>query len=165
MSWFSKLFSGSVGSLVQQVGDVADQFHLSGEEKQKFKLEMESLLQKRDSEIEESLRSELQAKERILVAELTQGDSYTKRARPTVVYAGLVFIAFNYVIVPIISDLFGARMPAFELPAEFWYGWSGIVATWSVGRSFEKRGATGGVVRAITGTKPRSGLLDEEAVG
>jgi len=166
MSWFSKLFSSSVGGFVQQVGDVADKFHLSGEEKQKFKLEMESLLQKRDSEIEESLRSELQAKERILVAELTQGDSYTKRARPTVVYAGLVFIAFNYVIVPIISDLFGTRMPAFELPEEFWYGWSGIVATWSVGRSFEKSGASNRASRAVTGNKAGSRLLDDqEAVG
>ena len=166
MSWFSKLFSSSVGGLVQQVGDVADKFHLSGEEKQKFKLEMESLLQKRDSEIQESLRSELQAKERIMVAELTQGDSYTKRARPTVVYAGLVFIAFNYVIVPIISDLFGTRMPAFELPEEFWYGWSGIVATWSVGRSFEKSGASSRVSRAVTGNKASSRLLDDqEAVG
>jgi hypothetical protein len=166
MSWFSKIFSGSVGTLVQQVGDVADKFHLSGEEKQQFKLQMESLLQQRDSEIEASLRSELQAKEKILVAELTQGDSYTKRARPTVVYAGLVFIALNYVLVPIFSDLFGQRMEAFVLPSEFWYGWSGIVATWSVGRTFEKRGAAGAVVRGITGSKPGSRLLDDtDAVG
>lgn len=166
MSWFSKLFSGSVGTLVQQVGEVVDEFNLSGEEKQRFKLQMEALLQKRDAEIEESLRAELQAKERILVAELTQGDSYTKRARPSVVYAGLVFIAFNYVIVPIVSDIFGTRMPAFDLPPEFWYGWSGIVATWSVGRTFEKRGASNKLVRTITGSPPRSSLLDEtEAVG
>ncbi|MCK5380279.1 MAG: hypothetical protein KAJ81_02340, partial [Candidatus Latescibacteria bacterium] len=81
MSWFTKIFSGSVGTLVEQVGGVVDQFHLSGEEKQRFKLELEALLQKRDSEIEETIRTELQAKERVLVAELTQGDSYTKRAR------------------------------------------------------------------------------------
>ena len=78
MSWLTKILSSSVGSVVNQVGDVVDRFHLSGEEKQKFKLEMEALLQKRSSEIEATIRSELQAKERVLVAELTQGDKYTK---------------------------------------------------------------------------------------
>lgn len=96
MDWLTKIFGGSIGTIVEQVGGVVDKFHLSGEEKQRFKLELESLLQKRDSEIEETMRAELQAKERILVAELTQGDSYTKRARPTVVYAGLAFIFLNY---------------------------------------------------------------------
>lgn len=165
MNWFSRIFSDSVGTMVEKVGAVADEFHLSGEEKKQFKLKMEALLQQRDTQLQESLRQELQAKERILVAELTQGDSYTKRARPSVVYAGLIFIAFNYVLVPIISDIFGARMPAFELPEEFWYGWSGIVATWSVGRSFEKYGASGRIVRGITGSQPRSRLIEDEAVG
>lgn len=162
MSWFTKIFSGSVGTMVEQVGGVIDKFHLSGEEKQKFKLELEALLQKRDSEIEETIRSELQAKERILVAELTQGDKYTKRARPTVVYAGLGFIFFNYCLVPVLGRLFGTTMPPLDLPTAFWAGWSGIVATWSVGRSFEKSGAQNRFSRAVTGGV-RSSLLDEDA--
>jgi len=75
MNWLTKIFGGSVGSVVEQVGNVVDKFHLSGEEKQKFKLEMEALLQNRYSEIEETIRTNLQAKERILVAELTKGDN------------------------------------------------------------------------------------------
>ena len=161
MSWFTKLFSGSVGTLVEQVGGVVDKFHLSGEEKQKFMLEMEALVQKRDSEVEATIRTELQAKEKVLVAELAQGDSYTKRARPTVVYAGLAFIAFNYCLVPVISKIAGAGIEPLNLPDEFWYGWSGIVATWSIGRSAEKRGARTRLTRAITGT-PGSTLLGEE---
>ena len=164
MSWFTKIFSGSVGTLVEQVGGVVDQFHLSGEEKQKFKLELEALLQKRDSEIEETIRTELQSKERVLVAELTQGDSYTKRARPTVVYAGLVFMFLNYCIIPAIQSLAGAVVEPFELPTEFWVGWSGIVATWSIGRSAEKRGARNRLTSIITGSGT-SRLLDEEAKG
>jgi hypothetical protein len=163
MSFISNILGGSVGKVVQEVGNVVDKFHLSGEEKQQFQLEMESLLQKRDAQVEESIRSELQAKERILVAELTQGDTYTKRARPTVVYAGLGFIFFNYCLVPVLSKIFGAMVEPLVLPPEFWYGWSGIVATYSVGRSFEKRGASNKVSRAITGSSaPRSILLDEE---
>lgn len=161
MSWLTRIFSGSVGGVVEKVGDVVDKFHLSAEEKEGFKLELESLLQKRDSEIEETVRMELQAKERVLVAELTQGDNYTKRARPTVVYAGLAFIFFNYCLVPIIGSLTGIDFPELELPAGFWAGWTGIVATWSIGRSFEKSGASNRVIRTITGST-NSRLLGED---
>ena len=168
MSWISKLLGGSLGNIVSEVGGVVDQFHLSGEEKQKFLLEMESLMQKRDSEIEQTLRSELKAKQDILVAELSQGDNYTKRARPTVVYAGLGFIIFNYCFIPMLGLVFnGVSFPALSLPAEFWYGWSGIVATWSVGRSYEKRGASNKLSRAITGSSQSSNLIleDDEVKG
>jgi len=162
----SSIFSSGVGAFVEKIGDVADDFHLSGEEKQKFKLEMESLLQKRDSEIEQSIRKEMEAKERVLVAELTQGDSYTKRARPTVVYAGLSYIGINYVVFPILSTLLGAetnKLP--DLPLEFWYGWSGIVATWSLGRSAEKMGARNKLTQMITGSSPARELSSDGAVG
>jgi len=141
--------------VVDKVGGVVDKFHLSGEEKQKSKLELEALLQKRDAEIEETIRTEMMTKERILVTELQQGDNYTKRARPTVVYAGLGFIFFNYCLVTVLG---GNNL---ELPPEFWYGWSGIVATWSVGRTFEKRGASNSVIRTITGSG-KSRILDED---
>lgn len=165
MSWFSRIFSSSVGALVEQVGNVVDRFHLSAEEKQRFKLELEALLQRRDSEIEETLRSELEAKERILVAELEQGDGFTKRARPTVVYAGLGFIFFNYALVPALGRLGGAEVPPLELPAEFWWGWSGIVATWSVGRSLEKMGNRNRFTQAATGSPASRLFLDEPAKG
>lgn len=160
MSWIGNILSGGLGETVKAVGAIADKFHLSGEEKQAFALEMEKLLQERDSEIEQTIRAELGAKERVLVAELTQGDNYTKRARPTVVYAGLAFIVFNYCVVPAVSRWFGAtNVTPLELPPEFWYGWSGIVATWSVGRSMEKRGSRSAFTGAVTGAKETSILL------
>lgn len=161
MSWFTRIFSSSFGALVEQVGNVADKFHLSGEEKQQFKLELEALLQRRDSEIEETVRSELEAKERILVAELGQSDRFTKRARPTVVYAGLGFIFFNYALVPALGRLSGAEVAPLELPEEFWWGWSGIVATWSVGRSMEKMATRNRFTQVVTGN-PASRLLGDE---
>ncbi len=164
MNWISKLLGGSVGGVVEQIGGVVDKFHLSGEEKQRFKLEMEALLQKRDSEIEQSLRAELQAKEHVLVAELTQGDNYTKRARPTVVYAGLAFIVFNYCLVPTAQSLLGVDVQEFALPTAFWAGWSGIVATWSIGRTIEKRGGRNAFTRVVVGGGAPS-LLDDAGAG
>ncbi|TKJ40366.1 hypothetical protein CEE37_08545 [candidate division LCP-89 bacterium B3_LCP] len=163
MSFITKILGGSIGKVVESVGGVVDKFHLSGEEKQKFKLEMETLLQRRDAEIEETIRTELEAKKQVLVAELTQGDSYTKRARPTVVYAGLVFILFNYCIVPTIQSFSNVPVEAFKLPTEFWYGWTGIVGTWAIGRSVEKRGGSNRVTNMITGSG--SSKLFDDAIG
>ena len=189
MGWFSNLFTSGVSEVVEQVGSTIDKFHLSGEEKQNFKLELQQVLMQRESEIEQTIRKNLEAKERILVAELQQGDSYTKRARPSVVYFGLAMIALNYLVVPGIVAMnngiesletcgkiqgSGENMVRedcelktfFPLPEEFWMAWGGIVATWAVGRSFEKTSSSNRFSRAITGNKKRTALLDEdEAVG
>lgn len=161
MNWLGKLFSSSGGNLIESIGNTVDRFVTTKEEKAKLKLELETLLQKRDSEIEETIRAELGAKERIIVAELNQGDNYTKRARPTVVYMGLAFIMFNYCIVPALQIFLGMDVQTFHLPDGFWLSWGGIVGTYSVGRTMEKRGVGGGVTEVITGRNPnKRNLLD-----
>lgn len=171
MSWLTDIIGGSAGNIIKEIGDVADKFNLSGEEKQQFKLEMEALLQKRDSEIEQTVRKEMDSKERVLVAELNQGDNYTKRARPTVVYFGLGLIFLNYCLIPGIQLLNGGAKAkckeggdltecivagSIELPPEFWWAWGGIVGTWAIGRSFEKAGANNRLARAITGSNAKT---------
>ena len=99
------------------------------------------------------MRQELQAKERILVAELTQGSTYTKAARPTVVYYGLFAIFANYTLIPCLQWAFGSSPEAFALPTEFWVAWGGIVGTWSIGRSAERRGVRNKAVSLATGNK------------
>ena len=120
--------------------------------------EIRKLLIDRDSEIEETLRAELGAKERVLVAELAQGDNFTKRARPSVVYAGLAFVGINYVAAPLAASMFSVAPPVLELPTEFWAAWGGIVATWSIGRSAEKRGVSNKFTQLATGSG--GGLLN-----
>jgi len=154
MDWLAKIFSGGAGGIVSGIGDTVDKFVLTGEEKEKFKIQMEELLQKRDSEMEQTIRSELGAKERVLVAELSQGDNFTKRARPTVVYMGLFFIFLQTILLPFIKGIAGWTFEIPPLPDGFWAGWSGIVATWAIGRSFEKVGVQNSMTRAITGSQP-----------
>ena len=169
-NFLTKLFTAGAGTFVEKVGGIVDGFHLSGEEKEQFKIEFEKVLQARDAELEQTMRQELQAKERILVAELTHGDSYTKRARPTVVYFGLVVIAWNYSIVPLLiyalelatTGTPALPVPSMELPAEFWYGWSGIVATWSVGRTMERRGSQNNLLTVINGPKDEKPTMFNE---
>ena len=162
MGLLDSIFKASpVGAIVETVVGLVSSVITTPEDKAKFEAQkgdiavrMEEILQKRDSEMEQTLRTELEAKEKIIVAEMAQGDNYTKRARPTVVYFGLFLFFFNYSIVP----LFG--LPQLELPAEFMYGWAGIVSTWSIGRSAERIGTRNRVVSAATGTgKGISGLM------
>jgi len=140
MNWLSSLFGG--GDIVSGIAKIADDFNFSGEEKAEFKMQMNDLIVKRENKIQEAIMAELGAKERIIVAEMAQKDNFTKRARPTVVYAGLSFIAINHVIAPWASHFAGITVPLIEMPTEFWLAWGGIVATWSVGRSMEKMGAS-----------------------
>lgn len=153
MGWISKLFSSAGGGLIKDLGDVADKFITTKEEKQEFILKMEAVVSSRLSALEETHRTELGAKERILVAELSQDDKYTKRARPTVVYFGLAVIGVNYCIAPIVGQLLGTEFSPVDLPTEFWWGWSGIVTTWAVGRSMEKIGVKSKTVSVVTGSR------------
>lgn len=181
MSGFSEFLLGGAGSLVDQVGKVVDEFHLSAEEKQQLNIQMQELVIKREQMLQESIQAEMSSKERVLVAEISQGDTYTKRARPTVVYAGLIFILLNYTIVPGIALLSGrgsekcetslvngqniqtCRSGHLELPEEFWWAWAGIVGTWSIGRSAEKIGTRNKLTSLITGSSGPA--VEDGAVG
>ncbi len=161
-----EFLTGSGTNILDLLSEVVDRFITNPDEKKAFELEikrieeqhrqnqrqflteMEQLTQKRESEIEQTIRAELKAQENILVAELQQGDRYTKRARPTVIYVGLFFI---------LLELFGIRhvvLDQLELGENalsiiegsdaifktFLAAWAGVVGVYAVGRSMEKRG-------------------------
>jgi hypothetical protein len=115
-------------------------------------IEQQEMLRRREAELQQQ---QDQAKNEVIKAELEQNDLFTRRARPMVVYAGLVFIFLNYVLFPAIALLHsGKTIKPLALPEDFWWAWGGIVATWSIGRSFEKTaGASSRVTRMITGSK------------
>ena len=167
MSWIASVLGSGVSDVLTSVDGLIGRFKASPNEKQAFRVELEQILTQRAAAQEARLTQTLESRERVLVAELQQSDNFTKRARPSVVYMGLVFIFLNYCIVPIVRSL-GENPPssstdlAFPLPGEFWAAWGGIVATWAIGRSAEKMGRQGRVVSAITGNAPpRASLLDD----
>lgn len=108
--------------------------------------ELEMVLQQRENAL-------VNATQEIIVAEMSQGDSYTKRARPTLVYAGLFFIFLVHVVFPIVGWFKAMQLPALSLPEEFWWAWGSVVGIWSLGRSFERKGIGGKITEAITGGK------------
>lgn len=137
---------GSVAALAKGVIDKIFPDKMSDAEKAQAQIQLQEMLQKRENMVIEAQRS-------IMVSEMQQGDNFTKRARPCLVYAGLVFIFLVHVAFPIVAYLTSKTLPALSLPEEFWWAWSGVCGVWVLGRSAEKRGATGKLVSMITGNK------------
>lgn len=139
------------GNIIKPVGDLVDNLHTSQEEKDKVKAEIARIISARISETEATARAELMAKQAIIVAEMQQGDKFTKRARPMVVYCGLIMIFINYVLIPGIQSISGITINAPSLPGDFWLAWGSVVGIWSIGRSAERRGANNKLTNIITG--------------
>lgn len=153
MGLLTNILGSMGGTLVKDIGEVADKFITTGAEREQFKIESAKIVQAAQAQTEETLRAEIGAQSAVMVAEMTQGDSYTKRARPTLVYAGLAIIFIDYIVFP------AFLLPPTELPAEFWLAWGGTVGVWSIGRSAEKRAASNStapssITNAITGSGP-----------
>lgn len=171
-------FAGAGGNVIDTIADTVDRFITNPDEKKEFLLEikrieaeqlqsqrkfiteMEELTQKRESEIEETIRKELDAQKSVIIAELEQGDKYTKRARPTVVYVGLVFIlleifGLRQVILSNLKldDIQAVIDSSNEIFKTFLMAWAGVVGVYAVGRSMEKRGMRTSWTSAITGEK------------
>ena len=120
---------------------------------EKDKSEMEAAL---TVKLQEFIATREQAQRDVMVAELNQSDGYTKRARPTIVYAGLSFIFLVHVFLPmagwlsvIVKNQPLPPTPPLALPTEFWWAWTGVCGIYAIGRTMEKRGGTDPVDSAL----------------
>lgn len=157
MSIFSEIIGGNLGKLFK---DVVGTFKLDPAVKAQMEKEIDDHAQELalkqlelQNEAEKREANLVSAQRDIIVAEMNQGDNFTKRARPAVVYAGLMFILLDNVVLPYISFFTSKPLPTVELPSEFWWAWTGVVGVWMVGRTMEKRGAVDKVTKTITGGK------------
>jgi len=137
---------GSIADLATGIINRVWPKEASPQEKAQAQVAIEAALSAREQAVIEAQRS-------IITAELQQDDAYTKRARPTVVYAGLAFIFLVHVVGPLSAAWGGKPLPEMALPTEFWWAWSGVVGAWIIGRTAEKRGSSGPIVTAVTGRK------------
>lgn len=136
-----------LGSVADFAGTLVKRFFppkMTDAEKAQAQVQLQEMIEKRDASL-------IDAQKSIIVSEMQQADNYTKRARPTLVYAGLLFILLVHVLFPIIAFFTEKAVPTLTLPTEFWWAWSGVCGVWVIGRSAEKRGAAGKVINMITG--------------
>ena len=142
-----------IGSVADFATGIMDRFvpkKMEEGERAKVQVELTKAIQAREASVISSQKD-------ILVAELNQSDNFTKRARPSIVYFGLVAIGLNSVLLPwaawFMIEIFGkaVELPVIALPEEFWYTWGGVCSVWVWGRSKEKMGANSKIVSMITG--------------
>jgi len=125
---------------------------MSDTEKAAAQIQIEQMLEQRETALIDMQRS-------VITAEMAQGDNYTKRARPSIVYFGLLSIGLVHVLLPVLAWLILTLMgkpielPAIQLPEQFWLTWGGVCSIWMIGRSAEKRGQSGKMLSLITGSK------------
>lgn len=141
MAFLTDLIKSSISAVVEPIAETVDALHTSDEEKATAKASLESIVSERFEAQSRVIIETVKARARLSAIEASSGDSYTRRARPTVVYVGLLVLVFNHALYPGLWTLFEVALPTIDLPSVFWLGWSGIVSTWSIGRSLEKRAA------------------------
>jgi len=133
---------------------------------QNFKVELNELINKHEETLHKTYRQEINRSKEIMIAELNQSDKYTKRARPTVVYFGLVFIFLEILGVRIILlNHFGAAdlvSDSTSVLQFFFTAWGGVVGVYAAGRSMEKRGISNIFTKISTGTKTAPENIDRK---
>jgi hypothetical protein len=143
---------GPVADLAKGLVDRFLPAKMSEGEKAAAQIQIEKMLERRETALIDMQRS-------VMRAEMEQGDNYTKRARPTIVYFGLAAIGLVHVLLPmlawIVLTVKGApiELPEITLPGEFWTTWGGVCSIWIIGRSAEKRGNSSRMLSLITGAK------------
>ena len=127
-----------LSSAITPITNLIDNLSTSDEERLQAKNKLEQIKNKLAVDMQSFQEKEIEAKAKVMIAELNQDDNYTKRARPTVLYAGIIIMLINNVILPWISYFKGLQIPPINLPSEFWLAWGGIASVYSFGRSKEK---------------------------
>lgn len=157
-----KILSSVTAETVEKLAGVVKDF-LPGERRMEFRDKIIKVLVQRDADLETTIRVEVNRKADIMIAELGQGDTFTRRARPMVVYSGLV-AAFVQAILAFAAAFTDATLPASLFPVEFWVAWGGVTTVYVIGRSAEKRGPANTVLLAAMGKRKdvRRQLLDDE---
>jgi hypothetical protein len=145
-----------LGSVADLAKGLVDRFFppaATEAEKMAAQAQIEQQLQARENAVLETQRT-------VMSAEMNQGDNFTKRARPSIVYFGLAAIGLVNVLLPVLAWIYListgkalSNMPTIALPEQFWLTWGGVCSIWIIGRSSERLGVAGKVVQAITGSR------------
>lgn len=142
------IFAGGVREVVGGVVSVFDDLHTSPEERAELEARVGEIVNERMRVVQEGVRGRMEMVARVIEAEAKHGNAYTKAARPSIVYTGLLIHAAN-ALLPLLG--FGEQI---EVDPNFTYVWGGVCSVWVAGRSAEKMGHYGKVSSAITGNKP-----------
>lgn len=133
------LWDSLISPIIGQVSNLVAQFHLSPEQKQQFDAQMAQLQQSAQQQANDYEVKLNDIAGQNIRAEADSGDNYTRRARPSVIWFGLLFILWDYCVLPTLVTLdTHLRLPEVLLPQWFWEVWGVVVTGYVFARSTEK---------------------------
>lgn len=124
------------GTLFDSIAKIIGQFHMSPEDKAKLQAELEAqkaaIQQAQDDynvKLNDIAGSNIRTEEQ-------NGDKFTERARPAVIWVGLFMFFWNYCLVP----TFGLKwhIPALPIPDTFSEIWGVVVTGYVFNRTADK---------------------------
>lgn len=151
MDWdfdIGNIVSGGIKDIAEGAIKVIDEFVETPQEKAQAQAAIRQMQHEATLARSNEMTTTINKRSEVVVAELNQGDNYTKRARPTLVYSGLFFIFLGYFVAPL---AIGEKL---ELPLEFWVTWGGVCSVWSIGRSAERVAPNSMATKLLNSTEP-----------
>lgn len=145
----TSIVTSGIANMANAAHDIIDEYIESPEERQQAKERVLQLQNKQQAMRTEETIAVVNARARVFVEELKQDDKYTKRARPTLVYAGLLLIFYCYALAP--SFFTTASL---SLPSEFWMAWGGVCSVWCIGRSAERISPQSTAAKLLNSAEP-----------
>lgn len=111
----------------------------------------------RDHEANETMRVELESRARMVEAEMAQGDKFTKRARPGVVYGGMILYVVEFGVRAYLLLTSGEMPSETIVPVPMVAAHTTAMSIWFYSRGKEKQAAVQGTepskwVKMITGS-------------
>lgn len=132
------LWDTIISPIIGQISNIVGQFHLSPEQKQQFDAQMAQLQQQAQQQANDYEVKLNDIAGQNIRAEETSGDNYTRRARPSVIWFGLLYILWDYCVLPTFALFWHLQLPAALLPQWFWEVWGMVVTGYVFARSTEK---------------------------
>lgn len=128
------LFADLIKPALDSVTALISQFHMSPEEKAQAQQAIADASQKAQLAAQDyDVQLNAIAGQNIR-AEAQSGDSFTMRARPSVIWMGNLFVLWNWGIVPLLGH---GHTPA-NIPDAFWWTWGTVVTGYVFSRGAEK---------------------------
>lgn len=154
MSFIDKLIGGGVAGILKGAEGIIDAVQEGKLKKAEALVQLREIADRESARTHDEIVAEIGAKERIMVAELQQGDAFTKRARPFVIYTGpfvVLLLALLYYIA-----FYRGQPPPPTPDFVDWYlaAWAGYGSVYSWGRTQEKRAAIAGAPVGGNGAAP-----------
>lgn len=134
----------AIGPVFDGLTKVIGEFHMSPEEKAQAQ---QAIADAQAKTIQAAQDANIQLNNiagQNIRAEETNGDAFTSRARPAVIWVGVFAIFWDYCLLPTIAMVWSKALPPVILPDFVWGVWGTIVTGYVFNRTAEKVAAMPG---------------------